>query len=506
MNLQQLVDGLHVRKITGVTTTEIKGIAYDSRLVKRDFVFVAIRGFSVDGHNYINDALNRGATAIVGETAVDRTAARHCTTGQKCVYVEVADSREALALIAAAYYGYPSRSLSLIGITGTNGKTTTSYITKSIIEAGGKKAGLIGTIRYMTGDSTGTAVNTTPESLDLQRYLYEMVSNKMDHAVVEVSSHSLSLKRVTGCSLSVAAFTNFTQDHLDFHGDMDGYFDAKREIFRYLEKGGSAVLNADDPAIQPLARTLDCNVITCGISRDAAIRAIHMTQQSTQDKGTGHPEARGLSFTAVTPSGEIAVNSGLIGRFNVYNILMSIGIACSLGISTDAIEQGIRSAEPVEGRFERIEAGQNFLAIVDYAHTEDALRNVIETARSLTQRKLITVFGCGGDRDRAKRPLMGKAASELSDFVILTSDNPRSEEPDDIVRDIIRGLTKTNYSVQNDRASAIAEAVSMAGEGDTVIVAGKGHETYQELKGKRSYFSDREVLREEILKRSALGD
>jgi UDP-N-acetylmuramoyl-L-alanyl-D-glutamate--2,6-diaminopimelate ligase len=498
MILQRLLKGLNARRITGVLTADIKGIAYDSRLVCKYFIFVALRGFSVDGHRYINEAINRGATAIVGEDAVDKTVAQEFTAGQKSAYIEVADSREALALIAAAFYGYPSRSLSLVGITGTNGKTTTSYITKNIIEAGGKKAGLIGTIRYMTGDRTGVAVNTTPESLDLQRYLGEMVSNKMDYAVVEVSSHALSLKRVTGCSLRVAAFTNFTQDHLDFHGDMGEYFSAKKDIFRYLDQGGSAVLNVDDPMIQPLARALDCNVVTCGMNRDSMIRAMNITEQRTQNKGLRHPVPAGLSFTVMTPSGEIPVNSRLIGRFNVYNILMSIGIAYSLGIHTDAIEQGLRSVAPVEGRFERIEEGQDFLAIVDYAHTEDALINVIETARSLTERNVITVFGCGGDRDRAKRPLMGEAASELSDFVFITSDNPRSEDPADIVSDIIRGLKKTNYSVQHDRAEAIAEAVSMAREGDTVIIAGKGHENYQEGKGKRLHFSDKEVLIKEI--------
>jgi UDP-N-acetylmuramoyl-L-alanyl-D-glutamate--2,6-diaminopimelate ligase len=284
---------------------------------------------------------------------------------------------------------------------------------------------------------------------------------------------------------------------------MGEYFNAKRDIFRYLNPGGSAVLNADDPMIQPLARTLDCNVVTCGMNRDSTIRAMNITEQRTQSKEHRHPVPAGLSFTARTPSGEIPVNSCLIGRFNVYNILMSIGIAYALGIHTDAIEQGLRSVEPVDGRFERIEEGQDFLAIVDYAHTEDALRNVIETARSVTERNVITVFGCGGDRDRAKRPLMGEAASELSDFVIITSDNPRSEEPADIVSDIILGLKKTNYSVQHDRAEAIAEAVSMAREGDTVIIAGKGHENYQERKGKRFHFSDKEVLIKEIRKLTA---
>jgi UDP-N-acetylmuramoyl-L-alanyl-D-glutamate--2,6-diaminopimelate ligase len=242
------------------------------------------------------------------------------------------------------------------------------------------------------------------------------------------------------------------------------------------------------------------------MNRDATIRAMNISEQKTRNTEYKRTVPAGLSFTARTPSGEIPVNSPLIGRFNVYNIVMSIGIAYALGIHSDAIEQGLRVIEPVEGRFERIEEGQDFLAIVDYAHTEDALRNVIETARSVTERKVITVFGCGGDRDRAKRPLMGEAASALSDFVVITSDNPRSEDPADIVRDIVRGLKKRNYSIQHDRAEAIAEAVSMAREGDTVIIAGKGHETYQEAKGKRFHFSDKEVLKREIKKRLALSD
>jgi len=506
MVLQRLLEDLKPRRITGDLTSEIRGIAYDSRLVDRDFAFVAIRGYSVDGHKYIDGALNRGATAIIGEAAVDSTAARESAAGGKATYIEVADSREALALIAAAFYGHPSRSLSLVGITGTNGKTTTSYITKHIIETGGKKAGLIGTIRYMTGERTGAAVNTTPESLDLQRYLHEMVASKMEYAVIEISSHALSLKRVTGCSLRVAAFTNFTQDHLDFYGDMDRYFAAKRDMFRYLERGGTAVLNVDDPMIGPIAGTLQGDVLTCGINSSAMIRAMDITERTAQGRGGSHAVPAGLSFTVKTPSGDISVDSRLIGRFNVYNLLMSIGITLALGIGRDVIEEGIRTAGPVEGRFESIEEGQEFLAIVDYAHTEDALRNVVETARSVTGRKLITVFGCGGDRDRAKRPLMGQAASELSDFVIITTDNPRSEDPADIARDIVGGIKNTNYSIQHDRELAIAEAVSLARRGDTVIVAGKGHEDYQEAQGIRVPFSDKEVLRKEIQKRLASSD
>jgi UDP-N-acetylmuramoyl-L-alanyl-D-glutamate--2,6-diaminopimelate ligase len=506
MILHDLLERVRTRRITGPLNSEIKGIAYDSRLVGDSFMFVAVRGFSSDGHTFINEAINNGAAAIVGEDAVDKTVAKEFTARQETAYIEVSDSREALALISAAFYGHPSKRLSLIGITGTNGKTTTSYITKSIIETGGGAAGLIGTICYMTGDKTSAAMNTTPESMDLQRYLSDMVMNKMKYAVLEVSSHALSLKRVEGCSFKVAAFTNFSRDHLDFHGTMDEYLTAKRRIFHYLDAGGSAVVNTDDPVIEPLVRNTDCNVITCGIEKDAMIRAENISEHRAESRGKGQTVPAGLSFTVKTPAGEFAVNSPLIGRFNVYNILMSIGIAYALGISKDVIQEGIHNAGPVEGRFENIDEGQDFLCIVDYAHTDDALRKLIEAARPSTSGKVITVFGCGGDRDRTKRPIMGKVATELSDFVVLTADNPRKEAPEEIVRDIVRGLTRTNYVIQHDRAKAIEEAVAMAGKGDTVLVAGKGHEDYQEIKGSRMHFSDKEVLRKEIKKRLAVSD
>jgi UDP-N-acetylmuramoyl-L-alanyl-D-glutamate--2,6-diaminopimelate ligase len=505
MTLHSLLESLRVRRITGVTNSEIKGIAYDSRLVKDNFIFVAVRGFSVDGHRFINDAMHRGAAAIVGEDAVDSIIAKGFATQHNSAYIEVSDSREALALISAAFYGHPSRRLSLIGITGTNGKTTTSYIAKSIIEVGGRMAGLTGTIFYMTGDKTSTAVNTTPESLDLQRYLSEMILNKRDVALIEVSSHALSLKRVEGCHFKVAAFTNFSQDHLDYHGSMDEYLRAKSEIFNYLDPGGSAVINADDPAISPFSRQLECNVITCGIEQDAMIRAVQISERVPEGRMGSQSVPDGLSFTVKTPDAEFPVDSHLIGRFNVYNILMSVGIAYALGISNADIQKGIKNAQLVEGRFEKIDEGQNFLCIVDYAHTDDALRKIIEAARSMTGGKVITVFGCGGDRDRTKRPLMGRAAADLSDHVIITMDNPRMEDPAEIVRDTVRGIGSTNYTIQHDRAKAIEKAVEMASEGDTVIVAGKGHEDYQDIKGVRYHFSDKEVVSKAIKKRLAVS-
>jgi len=505
MTLSKLLAGLKVKRKTGPLDTEIKGVAYDSRFVKEGFIFVAVRGFSVDGHNYIRDAVNRGSAAVVSEkAAADLVSTDQFAVQRKAAFVEVTDSREALALISAAFYGRPSQSLSLIGITGTNGKTTTSFITKNIIDAGGKKAGLMGTICYITGDCMTAASHTTPESLDLQRCLSEMVHNNMDYAVLEVSSHALALKRIEGCSFKSAAFTNFSQDHLDFHVTMEEYFKTKCKLFNYLDPEGTAVLNWDDPKIKPLAKKLNCNVLTCGLEEGAMIRVENIRSQKSEVRSQNKEQKTtlpgGMSFDVQTPKGRFKVNSNLIGRFNVYNILMSVGIAYSLGVSEDVMQKGIWNTKPVEGRFENIYEGQKFLCIVDYAHTDDALKKLIQEARRLTKKRVITVFGCGGNRDRTKRPLMGAVASELSDLVIVTSDNPRNEDPLEIIKDILKGIIKNNFIVQPDRAAAIKEAVAMIKEGDTLLVAGKGHETYQDVKGVKHHFSDKEVLREEIKK------
>lgn len=501
MTISELLEGLSIKKTSGPLNLQIKGIAYDSRLVREGFLFVAVRGFSVDGHDYIKDALSRGAAAIVAEYAVAVNNAEKLTIQNKAAYIAVPDSREALALISSAFYGHPSGSLSMIGITGTNGKTTTGFVVKNIIDTGGGKAGLLGTICYITGDRTEVALKTTPESLDVQRYLSEMVRNKMKYAVLEVSSHALALKRVEGCSFKVAAFTSFSQDHLDFHGTMDEYFETKKKLFGYLGPDGTAVLNSDDQMIRQLADSLDCNVITCGTEEGAMIRAENIEERKTGSRDRGHAVPAGLSFDVAMPGERFRVDTDMMGRFNVSNILVSIGAARALGFSTDVIQRGIRNARPVEGRFENIDEGQDFLCIVDYAHTEDALRKLLQEAMPLTEGRLITVFGCGGDRDRTKRPLMGAAASEASDLIIVTSDNPRSEDPVKIIDDIIKGIKIKNYSVMPDRKEAIEEAVSIAGAGDTLVVAGKGHEDYQEIKGVRQHFSDREILREAIRKR-----
>jgi UDP-N-acetylmuramoyl-L-alanyl-D-glutamate--2,6-diaminopimelate ligase len=486
MIIDELLEGLSIDDKRGSLTAQIRGIAYDSRAVDAGFLFVAINGHTADGNDYIKDAVNRGAAAVLTEKAIDD---RHITSSgglfNDITFIKVPDSRKALASISARYYGWPSRRLSLIGITGTNGKTTTSYITRSILEADGRRTGLIGTIQYITG-KTREAQRTTPESSDLQGYLSEMADNGMEDAVIEVSSHALLLHRVEGCAFRVAAFTNFSQDHLDFHGSMSDYLEAKERIFSYLRKDGVAVLNWDDPAVRELGERDSHNVITCGLLEGAMIRAEKID------------DTEGLSFDIQTPVSRFRVESQFAGRFNVYNILISAGIAYALGIGEEAIQQGIRETRPVKGRFEKVDEGQDFLCIVDYAHTEDALRTLINEARMITGGRVITLFGCGGDRDRTKRALMGTVASELSDIVIVTSDNPRNEDPLQIIEDILKGISKENYITEPDRAAAVRDAVSMAKEGDTFLIAGKGHEEYQEIGGVKHPFSDNEIVRKAI--------
>ncbi|MBI4654139.1 MAG: UDP-N-acetylmuramoyl-L-alanyl-D-glutamate--2,6-diaminopimelate ligase [Nitrospirae bacterium] len=526
MTITELLSGIKAKRIIGRLDKEIKGVAYDSRLVKDGFLFVAVKGFTSDGHFYIEDAISRGATAVVIDRTVDLIGSGQF--GDNVIFVEVADSREVLADLSSTFYRKPSKSLSLIGITGTNGKTTTSYITKSILNAWGKSTGLLGTIRYVIGSKTIPSPHTTPESLDLQRYLREMIDKGVRYVVIEVSSHALALKRVNGCSFKVGVFTNFSQDHLDFHRTMDEYFTAKSRLFDYLEKDGFAVLNWDDLMVRSLTEKLNCKVITCGLEEGAMIRAItdsyklQVTSNKKTVTGNELCEAsfgrvtskenstnsllknscsllsRGLSFKVQTPRGELFIDSPLVGWNNVYNILMSVGIAYALGISEEAIKKGVREVEPIEGRFERIDMGQGFLCIVDYAHTEDALRKLIEETRLITPGKVITVFGCGGDRDRGKRPRMGAAATELSDYVVITSDNPRSEEPMDIIKAIEKGALRMNYTIEPDREKAIQKAVETAEEGDILLIAGKGHEDYQEIKGARHKFRDREIAEKAI--------
>ncbi|MDH4231917.1 MAG: UDP-N-acetylmuramoyl-L-alanyl-D-glutamate--2,6-diaminopimelate ligase [Nitrospirota bacterium] len=485
MILDEITKGLDILDISGDTGLDISGLSYDSRKTRTGHLFFALAGEHADGHSFIGKALQNGASAVVYEKP-----GFYAGEGvmQPVTWIRVKDGREALALASHNFYGRPSGSLQVIGITGTNGKTTITYLIKSILEEWGQKTGLIGTIQYMIRDAIYDATHTTPEALEFQALLHEMLEAGCGYVVTEVSSHALAQKRVDGTVFRGAVFTNLTRDHLDFHKTMENYFEAKTRLFtELLAPDAASVINYDDPWGRRLTGLIRGTLYTYGLEPGADLLAADI-----------HDSFSGLKFTLTMRGKKYDVVSPLMGLPNVYNILSAAGLSLSLGVPPEVILEGIRKAEPARGRFEKVDAGQEFLAVVDYAHTGDALERLIYTARGLTRAKIITVFGCGGDRDRGKRPQMGAIATRLSDFVIITSDNPRSEKPEDIIREIEAGAVRRNYLVEPDRKEAIQRAVLMAGKDDIVLIAGKGHETYQEVGGKRYSFSDREVLEEAV--------
>jgi UDP-N-acetylmuramoyl-L-alanyl-D-glutamate--2,6-diaminopimelate ligase len=408
----------------------------------------------------------------------------------------VPDARVALALVAAAAYGDPAAALELVGVTGTNGKTTTTHLIDAALRAAGRKVGLLGTVHYRIGERLAEATRTTPESADLQALLREMADAGCGEAVLEVSSHSLALERVHGCAFRVAVFTNLTRDHLDFHGDMSAYFVAKRKLFdTLLRTDGTAVINADDDRAADLARASRGRVWTYALEREADFKAEALALS-----------LGGTRFRVRTPLGVFEVETPLLGRFNVANVLGALGAALAREVEPRDALRGIAAVSGVPGRLERIDSGLGFSVIVDYAHTDDALKNLLETVRELGPRRVITVFGCGGDRDRSKRPLMGMVAARLSDVVVVTSDNPRSEPPEAIIAEILRGMGGLQRGERHavvDRRDAIAKAFELAGAGDAVVIAGKGHETSQVLRERSVPFDDRQVARD-LLGRAAL--
>jgi len=480
MRLGELVPGLSGLEMGADAGAQISSLAYDSRRVQPGALFFAIQGEKADGHNFILDALQRGAVAVVSE--------REAPPELALRWIRVPKIRRALAQASRAFYGYPDAHLQLIGITGTNGKTTTAYLVESILRSTGIRSGLIGTIEYRVGERSLPALNTTPESLDLLSYFAQLVQASAKAVVMEVSSHALAQERVWGFPFSAAVFTNLTQDHLDYHKDFEHYFEAKRRLFEGLGTPPPewAVINLDDSWGVKLLELPYPNRMTYGMNADALVKP----KQS-------NPSSKGWEAVVATPVGKLRITSALVGRANLANILAATATAVALGIPKENIEEGIANLKAVPGRFERIDEGQPFLVVVDYAHTDDALRNVLRTARELTRDRLIVVFGCGGERDRTKRPLMGEAASSLSDFTVLTSDNPRSEDPLRIMTDALVGLQKTGkpYLAEVDRERAIRKALDEAREGDVVVLAGKGHETYQVLKEGLIPFDDREVSR-----------
>ena len=480
MKLAELLRGVPGLENAAPIDVEIASLAYDSRRVEPGSLFFAIQGDKADGHRFIPAALERGAVAIASERPAPAELAFR--------WVHVHNIRRALSAAARAFYGRPEARLKLVGITGTNGKTTTAYLLESILQAADIPCGVFGTIEHRFGGRVLPALNTTPESLDLISYFAELVESGGRAAVMEVSSHALAQERIWGFPFSAAVFTNLTQDHLDYHKDFEHYFQAKRRLFEGLGTPPPelAVVNLDDPWGARLLVLGSLRSITYGVNSSAQVKV----KQSSQT-----PE--GTCATLLTPQGPIEITSPLLGRANLMNILAATATAVGLGIGSEKIAEGIAALRVVPGRLERVDEGQPFLVLVDYAHTDDALRNVLSTARGLARNRLIVVFGCGGDRDRAKRPLMGEAAGSLSDLAVLTSDNPRSEDPLRIMSDALVGLQKTgkHYLAEVDREVAIRKALDQAREGDVVVLAGKGHETYQVLKDRTIPFDDRQVAR-----------
>jgi UDP-N-acetylmuramoyl-L-alanyl-D-glutamate--2,6-diaminopimelate ligase len=461
------------------------GIEYDSRRVKPGSVFVALPGQKADGAAFAPQAVASGAVAVVSERPQDERVV--------APWIAVSNARLALAQLAAEFFGHPSQQMKVVGITGTNGKTTTSYLLQAIFEAAGTRCGLMGTVTYRIGNHDIPATRTTPEAPEVQGFMRQMVEAGCGACVMEVSSHALAMHRVDGIRFAAAVFTNLTRDHLDFHQNMESYFAAKRRLFEILPPDAPAVINVDDPrgaSLVEIAR----RPVTYGINRDADVTP-----------GPLSFSLDGLTFEARLPQGIMRINSKLVGKPNVYNILAAATTASALGIPIKAIEQGLGTLAGVPGRFELASSrGDDITVVVDYAHTDDALRNLLETARPLASRRLITVFGAGGDRDRTKRPLMGMVAARLSDVVVITSDNPRSEDPMRIIEEVKLGAEPETRQGNAelvailDRREAIVHAIDRASAGDVVLIAGKGHEKYQEIGGRATPFDDVAVAREAL--------
>ena len=538
MKLKKIIDNLSgTVKIDGKTNLEITGIACDSKAVKPGYMFIALKGSKVNGADFIDEAIDRGAIAILLDSENPNLPVGNglkpfptdiFKRGNTFIYVE--DARYGLAQASQACFGDISSKMSLIGVTGTNGKTTITYLMESMLKSRNEGVGVIGTVNYRFGQRSIPSVNTTPGALELYSLLSNMQKEKLNYCVMEISSHSLEQRRVETLQFDAAIFTNLTREHLDFHKNMDDYLNAKLKLFEKIKKCGFAIVNIDDPAsekiIQKVKSEGKAGIITYGINNKADIIAkdIKLSCQGLSFKlcissrlgahvMSGRPleqycyqySSSGHESISCAQSREVNIKSSLIGRHNIYNILASIGAGLAIGMDLKDIKIGIEALKGLPGRLESIGCGQNFSVYVDYAHTEDGLTNALKSLRELKPHRLISVFGCGGNRDRAKRPAMGKISTELSDIVFITSDNPRAEEPKDIINEITKGinLAKNNYIIEPDRFNAIKKAVLEAGSGDIVLVAGKGHEAYQIFKDTTIPFDDREVVKR-ILKEAGL--
>ena len=504
MTVGELLSGLHgaaqpraAGPPAGAYQARAAGVVYDSRRSSPGSVFVALRGQHADAAAFAPQALARGAAIVIAES--DPPA------GLEGAWITVFDARLALAQLADRFYGHPSGDLAVVGVTGTNGKTTTAYLLRSIFEAAGRPCGLMGTVVYSIAGEEREAARTTPEAPEVQAMLREMADRRCAAAVMEVSSHALALKRVEGIQFAAAVFTNLTRDHLDFHGDMEGYATAKRRLFELLPAGAPGVVNVDDPRAASFMR-LAARSVSYGLKHAADVTA--------QDVSL---TLEGLAFSAHTPRGTLQIRSPLVGRPNVYNVLAAVAASVALDLPGGAIERGVAALGGVPGRFQLASTGaDDVTAIVDYAHTDDALRNLLETVRALAPGRLVTVFGCGGDRDRTKRPLMAAVAGRLSDVVVVTSDNPRTEDPAAIIDEILRGMPAASergparraergpdVHTRVDRREAIESAVDLSRAGDVVVIAGKGHEKYQVIGERVSKFDDVQVAREALARRRA---
>ncbi|MED1796907.1 UDP-N-acetylmuramoyl-L-alanyl-D-glutamate--2,6-diaminopimelate ligase [Brevibacillus nitrificans] len=486
MFLRDLLMPLLPATIAGDDSLEITGLTADSRQVQPGYLFVCLTGYTVDGHLYAAQAVQKGAVAVLSEKDLDVPA----------TIVKVPDTRRAMAMLADRFYGSPTRELKLIGVTGTNGKTTTTHLIDKILRDQSKETGLIGTIHMRIGEVTEEVKNTTPDALDLQKSFRRMRDVNTEYAIIEVSSHALEMGRVRGCNVHTAVFTNLTQDHLDYHKTMENYRYAKSLLFSQLgnsydpDRLKTAVLNADDEASELFATVTPARVITYGIDRAADV---HATDIEITSKGT--------SFTVQTFAGSVKMDLKLMGKFNVYNALAATAVGLAEGVSLEAIKDSLEAVAGVNGRFESVDAGQPFAVLVDYSHTPDSLENALITVKEFAKQRIFCIVGCGGDRDRTKRPIMAQIATKYADRTVLTSDNPRSEEPQAIIDDMLAGLSEVaqdRYTAVADRREAIHYAVSQAKPGDVILIAGKGHETYQIIKDQVLPFDDREVAREAI--------
>ena len=474
MQLPQLIKRLDDCRVTGIAT--------DSKKVEPGFAFVAVRGARTDGHLFIDEAIQRGAKVIITQGKAGEVRRQKA---EDVSWITVRDTRTAVGPLTAHLYGDPSSTVDVIGVTGTNGKTTVTYLIEAILKRAKIEAAVVGTINYRYKGICLPSVNTTPGPIELQGFLRRIRDARVPYAVMEVSSHALDQDRIAGIRFRAALFTNLTQDHLDYHKDMEGYFRAKAKLFTRLPKGAYAVINNDDPYGRRLTRLCRARVVTYGTGRGCDYRAEGI--QCRADRTT---------FTVAHRRRRFLLSTRLIGLHNVQNILTAAAFACEEGVPVPVVQSAIKNFSPVPGRLERIESNKGFSVFVDYAHTDDALTNVITALRALGPRRIIVMFGCGGDRDVSKRPRMGRVATELADYCIITSDNPRSESPQAIIEDIRRGITRDNYCVIPARARAIRSALCRARCGDIVLLAGKGHETYQIVDKKTMHFDDREVTRE----------